>query len=63
MVSGAMQNVAGSNRETTQSSEPAAQRKKCCYICPTKLSRASKQCCDKCNRNVSSENSEKNNYL
>ncbi|GBP53738.1 hypothetical protein EVAR_84221_1 [Eumeta japonica] len=30
----AMQDVAGSNQEVTQSSEPAAKRKKHCYICP-----------------------------
>lgn len=55
----AMQDVAGSNQEAAQSSEPAAKRKKRCYICPSKLSRNSKQCCDKCNRNVCCEHSEK----
>ncbi|GBP86818.1 PiggyBac transposable element-derived protein 4 [Eumeta japonica] len=30
----AMQDVAGSNQEATHSSEPAAKRKKRCYICP-----------------------------
>lgn len=43
-----------------QSSEPNSKRKKRCHICPSKISRTSKQCCEKCKRNVCSEHSVKN---
>lgn len=41
----AMQDVVRSNQEATQSSETDV--KKRCHICHSKISRTSKQCCDK----------------
>ena len=57
----AMQDVVGPSHATGQTSElePAAKRKKRCHICPSKISRNSKQCCDKCSRNVCAEHSKK----
>lgn len=55
----AIQDVVGPEQSSSQSSESGAKRKKRCHICPSKISRTSKQCCDKCNRNVCSEHSVK----
>lgn len=55
----AIGDMVGTEEQEAQSSEPVAKKKKRCHICPAKISRTSKQCCDKCNRNVCSEHSVK----
>ena len=56
----AIKDVAGTSKQqdTSQLTEEfVIKRKKRCHICPSKISRTSKQCCDKCNLNVCSEHS------
>jgi len=57
----AIQDVAGPSQQqaAVQPTEAVVKRKKRCHICPSKISRNSKQCCDKCNLNVCSEHSAK----
>lgn len=47
------------NPAESPSSSPQLKRKKRCHLCPSKLGRMARQCCNTCNRNVCNEHSKK----